>query len=96
MTPTSRSHESLSHPNTSFLSISSQSHSNQDSVNLTSTPNQTTSNSSFKSPLSSNVSNSKNTKTPTSATEYPDEISFLLQRPGNLTITIQNFHLKYE
>ena len=72
VTPTSKAHgigsqnDSFGYPNT----------------NLTSSSNQNVNVSNFKSPLSANVSISKSTKAPHSATEYPEEISFLLQRPG--------------
>ena len=72
VTPTSKAHQpgsqndSFGYPNT----------------NLTPSSNQNVNVSNFKSPLSTNVSISKSTKAPHSATEYPEEISFLLQRPG--------------
>ena len=52
------------------------------STSLTPTTNPNNSTSSFKSPSSTSLSSSKNSKGPTPATEYPEEISFLLQRPG--------------
>ena len=52
------------------------------STSLTPTTNPNNSTSSFKSPSNTNLSSGKNSKGTNPATEYPEEISFLLQRPG--------------
>ena len=52
------------------------------STSFTPTTNPNNSTSSFKSPSSTNLSSGKSSKGPNPATEYPEEISFLLQRPG--------------
>ena len=82
LTPTSasieiaRRNEMAIRPNTSSPSLYSQ------YSNLTSTPINTTSDSSFKSPSHSNSVNTKSTKVGTATSNSPDEVSFLLQRPG--------------
>ena len=66
------------------------------SSNLTSTPVSITPSSSFKSPNPNSSLSGKNTKNESSSSFTSDEVSFLLQKPGNyLSLQLANWNSFY-